>query len=136
MINYEIIRNVAVVFAVFGGGIFLILIGVLSVQLRKEKWKIIKAIEDSAPKMFRKRAKLIMENGASWVVGSSISYVWFGYFMMRILWRIPRVEVKKWQAEIKNILGKNFYTYILFVFFFNISTFGGIGVFFYKYILL
>ncbi|WP_299492734.1 hypothetical protein [uncultured Shewanella sp.] len=124
MISVDDIAVIAFIISVFCTFIFLILITFLSIKLRKKKYYMMDAIAERAPKKFRKRAMLMMESSMSWLVGSSASYPWFGYPMMRFAWSIPRSEIIKWRSELKNIFGKNYSLYLLMVTFFNISMLG------------
>lgn len=134
MISLKEIGSIAVLIGAAGALIFMCLIGILSFKLRKKKWHMMGAIADNAPKKLRKRSKLMMENGASWIVGSGAGYFWFTYLMLRFCWRIPQSEIIRWRAEIKNIFDKDYPLYLTFIIFFNISILGLFVAFLYYFI--
>ncbi|SIO96079.1 hypothetical protein VSP9026_03837 [Vibrio spartinae] len=70
-------------------------------------------ISESAPKKFRRRAKLLMEANASWIFASSFTHIWFAYLMLRYAWKIPKNELKEWKINIKTIYGKYSNVYVV-----------------------
>ncbi|WP_298776049.1 hypothetical protein [uncultured Shewanella sp.] len=127
MNNIEVIRNIAGFSAVIGCLLSFVSVFFLSIKLRKKKWHMMRAIIEQTPEKFKDRARFLMESNMSWLIGSLVSYTWFGYPMMRYLWSINHSEITQWQAGIKTIFVKDYLLYRLLALFFNIGILGFIS---------
>lgn len=108
MIDFEILRNFAGVMVVLSIFPFFIINIYLSVRLRKNKRTMMIDILRNAPFKFRERAKFMLEVNMSWIFASSAMYLWFGYLMLRFMWKIPSDEMYCWHLNIKKTYGKYF----------------------------
>ncbi len=61
-----------------------------------------------------------MNANMSWVFASSILYLWFGYLMLRYIWRIPHQDLYGWHKDIKEVYGQYFFIYLLSTFVANV----------------
>ncbi len=120
----ESIKVISGFSAIIGTFIFIILMTTLTIKLRKEKWKMVHDISESAPEKFRKRARFMMESNMSWIAGSAAGYSWLTYPMLRFLWRIKKSDLSLWRSHIQRIFGVNYSLYLMFIIFFNIGTLG------------
>lgn len=112
---YHLIKIVDFTFAVaflVSSILFFITNAYLSLRLRKNKHELINKIASSAPEIFRNRIHLLMNAGMSWVFASSILYLWFGYLMLRYIWKISHQDLYHWHENIKELYGGYFFVYL------------------------
>ena len=96
----------------------------LTLKLRPRKYEIKWKIAQAAPEKLRDRALLAMETNMSWVFGSSCSYIWFLYPIIRFFGRVSSDEIVAWRKEIKTILGATYRIYWCSAMLFNLTSFG------------
>ncbi|CED57672.1 membrane protein [Aliivibrio wodanis] len=82
-------------------------------KLKPKKIELIKSISNAAPKKFKDRVFLIMNDHMPWVAGSAIVFIWFSYPILRFIWGIKKDEITQWKVDIKNIFGKFFLIYFI-----------------------